>query len=118
MMARILGSAALILAVAAGAECRAESYDGKWLLVIPGVSVRCPDVNVHVTVTGQRIAEEAGTARFTYKLFGALAPDGTFDITSPGGQGHSKGKFSGNTLAADFTNSECGTRAGTGSKEQ
>ncbi len=117
-MVRMLGTAAVIALIAAGTTARADSYDGKWSVPIQGFSANCPAVVMHVTVTGQRIAAEAGTARFTYKLFGRLQPDGTFSINSPGGQGHSKGKFSGTTLTADFTNSECATRSGTGSKDQ
>lgn len=117
-MVKTLGAAALILTVAASAGARADPYDGKWVVVVQGFSAQCPAVNVLISVRGGRIAESAGTARFTYKLFGTVAPDGTFNLTSPGGQGHSKGKFSGTTLTADFTNAECATRSGTGGRAQ
>ena len=117
-MVKVLGAAALVLTLAASAGARADSYDGKWLVPIAGFSVSCPAVNLQISVAGQKMRAEAGTARFTYKLFGTIAPDGTFNISSPGGQGHSKGKFSGNTLTADFTNSQCATRSGTGGRTQ
>ncbi len=112
------GAIALAGMIAAGGACRANSYDGNWMVPIQGVSDRCPSVNVHITVTGQRVAEVAGTAKFTFHLFGRLAPDGTFDLTSPGGQGHSKGKFSGSAVTADFTDNVCPTRTGTGARAQ
>ncbi len=117
-MRRMLGATTFVFAAALCTQSDAASYDGKWLVVLPPTSVRCPSVQVHVAVGNGRITEEAGTVKFTYRLAGPVAPDGTFDISSPGGAAHSKGKFSGDTLAADFTNSECGTRSGSGSREK
>jgi hypothetical protein len=116
-MLKTLGAGALVLLATVATESRADSYDGKWMVPIPGVSTRCPAVNAHINVAGQKISETAGTAKFTFHLFGTLASDGSFELKSPGGQGHSKGKFSGNSVTADFTDSECPTRTGTGGRE-
>lgn len=117
-MPRMLSAAVFLFAAGLCTESRAAAYDGKWLVVLPPTSVRCPSVQMNIAVANGRITEVVGTVKFTYRLAGPVAPDGTFDISSPGGAGHSKGKFSGETLAADFTNSECGTRSGTGGREK
>lgn len=114
MASRGLAAAALVLVCTAA---RANSYDGKWVVVIPGYSDKCPSANMHIAVAGPRFTAEVGTARFTYKFFGAVGPDGSFDMNSPGGTAHTKGKFTGSAVAADFSNSVCGTRSSTGGRE-
>ena len=112
----MLGAAALVGVIVAGTAARAQSYDGRWMVPIPGVSPRCPSVNVHIGVKGDRMEEVAGAAGYTFKFFGRIAPDGSFNLTSPGGHAWSKGRFAGNTVTADFTDSQCPTRQGSGSR--
>jgi hypothetical protein len=98
-----IAAAAILLAPRA----QAETFDGTWQAVGEAQSMQCPGVNAHFTVRGDGFGSTVGVAKFTYGFRGKIAPDGSFDVKSPGGTAHISGKFSGNDVTVQFEDNRC-----------
>jgi hypothetical protein len=101
---------AILLAFGVG-PASAQMYRGKWEAA-GAPNMRCPAFDAHITVTGNNIVINIG-AKDTYRLRGAVAPDGSFSAEGVNGATSAKGKFTGDTMEMTLVAS-CGTRTGTG----
>ena len=117
MVGKVLAAAAFMAMMVAGADCQAQSFDGRWVAIIPSTSDKCPSIAIHMTVNGDNIAEAAGNMQYAFHFFGKLQPDGTFDMNSPGGHASTKGSYSNAGLTIQFTDGTCGTRTAHGSRQ-
>jgi len=115
---RLLCAVVLAAAGAIGAAHAADT-DGTWQVAGQGQSPRCPDYTMQLVAKGDGVTGTVGTVRVTFKMFGKIAPDGSFAGKSAGGTAKMEGKFSGDTVTADFIDDLCpAPRKGTGRKVQ
>lgn len=119
MRRKLLLCAGVLAAAGSIVAARAAGTDGTWQIAGQGQSPRCPDYSMQLEAKGGAVTGTVGTVRFTYKMFGKIGPDGSFAGQSPGGTAHMRGKFTGDTVTAEFVNDVCAEpRQGTGHRVQ